>query len=444
MPSPTQEFTARNLAWARRFRRQFGLTPDNGKLPRKKEEWSEFLDALEARVAADNIGFEGLKSSRISKGGKTRVLVSTRSLDEVLVLRRMNENIRRAYGIKSPNKENLLRTLKQALSENVRKSILRVDIRSCFESISRKKVLDALKREGLVSYQTISLLDALFKRVDSLTPVVNRKGLPRGLAISATLAEIVLSEVEAQIRRLPGVYLVIRYVDDMVIVSSDVRSNLKRMVHDVLRQNRLRLNSAKTRSYVVACNCEPDCKHGHACPCLKSCVCGKQDQEVSYSLEYVGYSLMFDKRNNKDRSNEVQIRLSPAKVKKIKSRIFLATRDYIKSADIVLYEKRIKYLMSNFVVISGDGRRGLSTGLSYTHQAYNLPRQREVVEGGDFAALTDFVRAAIRYASNAHLHNRAKCLDMARYSFVSAFHSKRRMKLSAEDLTGIRSCWVYA
>lgn len=436
MTSPTQEFTSRNLGWMRRHRRQFGLKVDSGKLPRTRQEWTEFLGALENSLADETFDFERLKVSHVKQGAKSRQIVSTRSLNEVLVLRRINENIRRAYGIKNPNRSALVRTVSQALQEGTKKSILRVDIKSCFESIPKSLMLRRLMSDGLVSFQTISLLTRLFLALESRPGYERRKGLPRGLAISSTLAEVYLLGLERHIRTLPGVYLVVRYVDDLVIVSSDLQYDLYPKVKDAVQSFRLKLNPAKTDRVVVACTCDSGCGHGKFCPCDKTCVCDVEAKTV----EYLGYSFVFNNRNAKSGSNEVAIRLSSAKIRKAKTRVIIASREYVKNNDFSLYLKRLNYIVGNFQLISSEGSRGLSTGLAYTHSEYNVPLSDEKTDG-DLALLTDFLRRSLRFSLKLRPQPKATMSHAYKCDFVSGYHLKRRVKLPSAELKSVTGCW---
>lgn len=245
MRPPSQEFSAKNLGWMRRRRRQFGLTPDAAPLPRRRKEWKEFLSALERRVATEDLRFDRTKVAHLSKGGKTRQLVISDSLDEVLVLRRINENIRRAYSVKAPDRDHAIRTLSQALAEGTDKQVFRLDIKSCFESIRLGRVRARLIKDGLVSFQTLALLDEFFGALRANPNYRQKRGLPRGLAISGTLAEIYLTEFESRIRLIEGVYLVLRYVDDLVVVSSRVDASLSKDVKKIASDLRLKFNVKK-------------------------------------------------------------------------------------------------------------------------------------------------------------------------------------------------------
>ncbi|QDI04840.1 RNA-directed DNA polymerase [Xanthomonas cerealis pv. cerealis] len=437
MTAPTQEFTAKNLGWMRRHRRQFGLSADEGKVPRTRADWEVFLAELERNLSDEKFSFDRVKVAKVKKGRKFRQIASTKSLNEVLVLRRINENIRRAYGIKNPNRSALVSTIRQAIQESTQKSILRVDIKSCFESIPKSVMLRRLVADGVVSFQTVSLLSRLFLTLEAQAGYESRKGLPRGLAISSTLAEIYLSDLEREIRSLPGVYLVARYVDDIVVISSEIRSDLFAKVRSVVRTSRLKLNVSKTNHITVACDCSAGCNHGVFCPCIKRCECKLE----TCFMEYLGYSFQFNSRNAISGANVVKVLLSNQKIKKIKSRIFISSRAYAKTGNFELYLKRLNYIVGNLQLISESGNRGLSTGLAYTHSEYSLAREQDASEGGSLTSLNDFLHGSIRFSLKLRPQPPSLAKQAFKYDFLCGYFSRRRVKLSRDEIGIITECW---
>lgn len=437
MTSPTQDFTAKNLGWMRRHRRQFGLSADKGKVPRTREEWGIFLANLEGDLSNEDFSFDRAKISRIKRGRKSRQIVSTRSLNEVLVLRRINENIRRAYEIKNPNRSALVRTIGQALQEATKKSILRVDIKSCFESIPKSTMLKRLMADGLVSFHTVSLLSRLFLALESQPGYEKRKGLPRGLAVSSTLAEIYLADLEKKIRSLDGVYLVARYVDDIVVMSSETGADLYAKVRAIARESRLKLNASKTSQVTVACDCADGCNHGIFCSCYKKCQCKAESCE----MEYLGYSFHFSNRNENAGVNPLKIMFSKYKMRKIKSRIILSSRSYAISNNFELYLRRLNYIVGNLQLISENGSRGLSTGLAYTHSEYSLDAEQDKSEQGDLTRLNEFIRRSIRFSLKIRPQPASVAQQAFKFNFLSGYFCHRRVKLSREDIQEITECW---
>jgi len=436
---PVQNFDAKNLGWMRRYRKQFHLTPDKGPKPTDASEWGAFLKSLQRDIALGTMKFTRLHSSVLVRNPRPRVILSTKSLDESLVLRKINDNLRRSYGIRGTNRGEAVTTLMQALGENTPKAIYRVDIKSCFESISRSAVLKKLRGDGLVSYQTIALVDQIFERAATLRPKVGKRGLPRGLILSGTLAEIYLIAMDKALRDIEGVYLVVRYVDDFVVMSSGSIEALTTEVRRVLAQLQLRPNPKKTKPYFVGCKCSEECPHGAACPCAKTCACGTNDARAIHRLEYLGYELRFSAYNVGRGTNDVRVVFSEAKIKKLKTRIFLAARAYIKSGDIQLYIDRLSFLTGNQMMLSSSGKRGLFTGIAYSHPLY-APGESDA-RTQTLQELDLFLQRTTRFA----LRNRATAVffkeELVKLNFAAGFNQRRRTKFSAARMGAIARCW---
>lgn len=439
---PVQNFDAKNLGWMRRYRKQFHLTPDKGPKPVDASEWGAFLTSLQRDIALGTMTFKRLHSSILVRKPRSRVILSTKSLDESLVLRKINDNLRRSYGIRGTNRSEAVSTLIQALGENTPKAIYRVDIKSCFESISRSAVLRKLRGDGLVSYQTIALVDQIFARTAMLSPKVKKRGLPRGLILSGTLAEIYLIAMDRALRDIEGVYLVVRYVDDFVVMSSGSTEALVTEVRRALAQLHLRPNVKKTKPYFVGCKCSDECLHGATCPCAKTCSCGINDARAVHRLEYLGYELRFSAYNVGRGRNDVRVVFSEAKIKKLKTRIVLAAKAYIKGGDIQLYIDRLSFLTGNQMMLSSSGKRGLFTGIAYSHPLYapgesDIPTQT-LQELDLFLQRT--TRFAVRNRSTAAFFREG----LLRLSFIAGFNQRRRTKFSAARMGVIARCWSHA
>src|SRR5690606_16052635 len=110
-----------------------------------------------------------------------------------------------------------------------------------------------------------------------------------------------------------------RYVDDIVVVSSEIGCDFYAEVRAIAKECGLKLNSSKTSKVIVSCDCDGGCSHGVFCPCFKKCGCTAESRRI----EYLGYSFHFSSRNESSGANAVKITLSKQKIKKIKSRIIL-------------------------------------------------------------------------------------------------------------------------
>ncbi len=432
---PTQNFTSKTLNWMRRWRSQGHLVPRSGTYPASEQEWSTLLEGISEAIHRDEFTFDRMHTAAI----KGNVVLTTRYLEEALVLRKINDNIRRAYGVRQPNRQRLVKTAIQALKETVPKTVVRVDLKKCFESISKTEVIKTIVADGNVTFQTVALLNSLFEISSKLSPKLSIEGLPRGVIISSTLAEIKLLDLDRRIRRIPGVYLLLRYVDDLLVFSTSYESKALAEVTYAIESAGLRPNPKKTTPVRIACQCEESCIHGQTCPCKKSCECVEQNSKLKH-IEYLGYKLFFLAHNEKH-ANRIYCALSDRKVARIKSRIHLAIASYANSGDHKLLELRMRYLTANQAVHQSPNRRAMFSGLAYTHALYDPP-PNGAASGNLIADLDQFYRAGLRrLAKTKKPPNEAHLL---RLSFQSGFDHKRRTKFSADEMNRIRWCWQNA
>lgn len=142
---------------------------------------------------------------------KTKPVFSTECISDEMVLRKLNENLRRLYKVKQADRSVIVSQVTSLLKESVPMHILKMDIKSFYESISRNDILSKIKEDSLLSYQSFKLLELFF----SGPQFCSMPGLPRGVCISATLSEIFMEDVDSKAMQLEGVYFYARYVDDI-------------------------------------------------------------------------------------------------------------------------------------------------------------------------------------------------------------------------------------
>jgi hypothetical protein len=433
--APSQAFTKKSLKLTRRWKSQGHLTPHQSMYPTSEEEWNTLLANIINDIAADKFTFEGMHTARIK--GKTTL--TTKYLEEALILRKLNDNIRRAYGIRQPNRQSLIKTARQAARENTPKSIVRIDIKKCFESIPRDWLIRRLEQDGFVSHESISLIRRLFNYAGTLSPKLDAKGLPRGVIISTSLAELKLRQIDEVIRRIDGVYLVLRYVDDILVFSTKNAEYTNRMVEAAVHREGLQSSPSKHNQVDVACTCANACTHGHNCPCKKSCTCATTHPNAWKEFEYLGYKFILRPHNNKNADNEVYCLISDRKIERIKTRIHLAIKSHQRNANLNLLYKRIDYLTSNQAIYVTPGKRSLFNGLSHSHSEYSEPTDDKLFMGNRIAALDDFYQSNIRKRLDA-----SAWPNLRKLSFKSGFTKKRRTKYSNQEVLKIKECWENA
>ncbi len=282
------------------------------------------MDQVEDEINSGQFIFSQLAWHAIGK----HAVLSTKSLEETLVIRKMSNNIRRAYSMREANRNELIRTAKQALKEPTPKTIIRLDLKSCFENIRLNELLKELISDSLVSTETISLIEQLFLTAYKKANHNTRGGIPRGLILSSTLAELALRKLDKALRSLNGVYLMLRYVDDILIFTTEPKDSAEKSVRETIRAHNFKINEEKFKNQVVS-------KGGAVATHL-------------ISLDFLGYKFIFpDHNSSRGGDNNVSCTFSDKKISRIKTRIWTSIHAFTLDRDAVLLADRIKYLADN-------------------------------------------------------------------------------------------------
>lgn len=121
--------------------------------------------------------------------GKT--IYSAPDSTTMLALRKLDRNIRAIYKVKQANRDDMVNQVKSLLREGCSFTVLRLDIRSFYESIDRGKVLDWISRDSIVSYTSRVIMKKLF----DAPQFINMSGLPRGFGCQRYARRAIRAEV---------------------------------------------------------------------------------------------------------------------------------------------------------------------------------------------------------------------------------------------------------
>ena len=144
------------------------------------------VDTLEMtlRQAASiaKVGFAGLLPEIHTFNAKA--VYQIKQFQYELVVRRVNRIFRDITSIKQADRDTVIRRIISLLSEGVGHRAYKFDIRSFYESIDSRELLERIRADTRFSIQTTDVCAAFFNYWES----DGVSGLPRGLALSATLA----------------------------------------------------------------------------------------------------------------------------------------------------------------------------------------------------------------------------------------------------------------
>lgn len=345
------------------------------------------------------------------------------NLIDKLVLRKLYDVIKKIYKNEQANRRIIISQTITLLSETSPFWVIKSDIKSFYESIDRDKLLKKFKDDAILSYQSMLVMNKLFKN-----PVIQEtEGIPKGINISALLAEIYMRKFDKWISRYKGVYYYARFVDDIIIfvqsenIALQVLSDMNEGIASLA--DGLKLNKSKTKLY-----------KGENLKQINS----KTGKEIKQStpLEYLGYSFSA-KTNGKKNESTINISIASKKVKKIKTRIIKSLLDYSKNRNFELLEKRIVFLTGNYTIKNNSERGNLRSGIYYNYSYVN--------DYSVLSKLNQFLRKSIYSKSNnfgvkinLSDDNRKKLL---KYCFKAGFDKKVYHKFEFNEMKRIIECW---
>jgi hypothetical protein len=213
-------------------------------------------DAIESALHAALASFEeklgeGKFSFELSLGpiaGTKQTYGIDPSLDVSFPAKQATEAIRRAASIEAPNRNSIVRALKEALNKGYGHAIYKTDIRGFFESIPHATLLNLVAQSSTLDSVSAQLVRQLLHEYAGLTG--SAIGLPRGVGLSSQLAELYMSDFDLRVRMRSGVLFFARYVDDIVVVAENDRvlGSVKQLIVDELHKMGLTTKSEKTHS----------------------------------------------------------------------------------------------------------------------------------------------------------------------------------------------------
>lgn len=418
------------------------------------KQLSDNLDTVCNKIADDNFEFEI---------NQVNEYFLTHDLSNKLILRKLNDNIKRIYKEQQANRRIIISQVKTLLSETCPYWIIKTDIKGFYESINRERIISKFYDDSMLSYQSMYLLKQVFDN-----PILSGKtGVPRGMNISATLSEIYMRKFDKWICRLDGVYYYARFVDDIIIFSNSLQSCIKLISN--LDSNLSELTDGLKINYL-----KTELFDGKSLKLID--IINGKPLRMAKSLDYLGYSFkkegeriqtlisrkfqnienlkytvenqysIFSSElishlefNSIQNSNEkvLKVTIAEKKVKKIKTRVIKALLDYAKNKDFALLEKRIKFLTGNYSIKQSEEGSDLRAGIFYNYL--------QITDLKVFYDLNLFYRKSL-FSKSPKLGVKTSLSSiqkkrLSKYCFVAGFKNKIYNKFSYAEMRKIINCW---
>lgn len=374
---------------------------------------------IEAAVRRAKDGFFDIQLS-VSQLRK-KAIYKVDELSDQLVLRKIGRNVRRLTGVKQSNRDSIIRSIRAILSEGVSYNVFKADIRDFYESVSVENLLDQLNGDAGFSRESLRILRSFFLALKEEDIV----GLPRGIALSATLSEYVMRPFDRAALKIPSAYFYARFVDDILLITTDeVKPD---EITSILRKSLpigLVLNHSKTK-----------------CVKFNGAILKKSDDEkIENSFDYLGYrfSVCNRKKQNDGRiSRNVYLDLAPKKVSRIKTRIVKSIEDYLAAKQFDLLLNRIQTLTGNYNIYDYEKGVRRNSGLYCNYRLMNAGRSEALPE------LDRFWRGIILSKLRGSLTPTER-RRLLKVNFVSSYKSKTFYHFSPTKLAKLVRCWTYA
>jgi len=356
----------------------------------------------------------GLKY-RVRKG---RIVCFIDNYPSILVLRKISENLATVSNAYPSERSRIIKVLTLVLREETSYRIYRLDVRRFFESLSKSTVLAAVESTR-VSQQTKSLLRFILNE----HVATGNTGIPTGLAISSTLAEIMMLPFDDYVKTLPCTLFAARFVDDIILITTGEENSASL------------LESLKAKLPLGA--------HFNEEKYAQIDVERRKLNNISYRrFEYLGYS--FQVRDNvvnpKLAERVVDVDLSERTVKRQLSRLAKAFRAYVKDGNFDDLQARIRYLTSNYRLFDTRVSRKRLAGIFHNHPFLtyhpgnslsrldtalrNLAHSGSQLRAGAGVALTASQRQAL-----------------SQRSFLRGHRAKEYYCFSIKKLALVKRCW---
>jgi len=289
------------------------------KLKKEKEKKTlELLEIVSKKVQENTFKFD--LDTKIFKG-KTIYMVRN-TPETYFTMKQLQYNFHKLYGVKQSNRFEIVNQVKCLLDDKFPKFIIRTDIKGFYENIDNRIILDKLNEDNLLSPTSKKFVKQILRDYEVISGNPKGKGIPRGIGISAYLAEYYMRRIDRKIKELHGLTYYARYVDDMIIIFTPTYEHEPINYYEKLKviidsEQGISLNAKKTEKINL--------------------VLKEEKTSPPYSLDFLGYKYVFQNKPKKQHIESIKIYLTDNKIRRYKDKIKLAFEAYVK------YKQRFRF-----------------------------------------------------------------------------------------------------
>ena len=328
------------------------------------------------------------------------VYTTTEAAENYFAIKQLQYNVKKSFEVKQANRFAIVNQINSLLTDNFPKIVLRTDVKSFYESIPHDKLLAKINDNPLLSFLSKKLIWKILKDYLVASSAIGKIGIPRGIGVSAYLAELYMRDIDKEISSLKDVTYYARYVDDIIIVFTPTSNKTTPTYIDQVKsimetETGLKMNPTKTNELDLV-------KSNGACV-----------------LNFLGYQFQF-----KD-LKFVQVKLTNEKMNKYKGRITNAIQEYNTQSRFDSRDAR-RILIHRLNFLTGNTRlennkANVLIGIYYTNSLLSEPLD-------DLVALDSFLANEVdAQITNADLRRRLKL-----FSFKKGFEERRYVNYNSK------------
>lgn len=364
---------------------------------------------------------------------KGKVTYRCTKLEDDLILRKSNSNLRKRTRVKQRNRDEIVGNLVNLLREGIPYRIYRLDIKSFYESFDHDYLYERINKEKYFDPHTKKLIISFFNSFAAL----GKSGLPRGLSISASLSEYLMAGFDRFMLRSSEVNFYARYVDDIIVITkgTEITKDFIQKVSNILPKG-LVLNNKKQFHKLVE-KVRP--------------VKQISDVSINVQFDYLGYKFTVSDPIKPPGSNpqdgkffrEVYLDIAANKTNKIKFKITKSLMEFYRKGNFSLLKSRIKLLTNNYNVLDRSLGIKINVGIFGSYHRVNAEKSEALKVLDDFLAKAIFTNGFKNPHKPFNLSNFQR-KELAKASFYRGFINRSFVYFSPKYQKKLQKCWTYA
>ena len=368
----------------------------------KEEQLNASLQAVSGKVVASDFKIE---LCRNDIPNEKPLYVVKDSPEHYFTMKQIQRNVSRLFGVKQANRLEIVSQVKVLLCDKFPKYVLRTDINDFYENIPHGPLLETINGNNLLTPFSRKILRQILFKYTKLSG--SDKGVPRGVGVSAYLAELYMRDIDQMIMSLSGLSYYARYVDDIIIIfvptiDDQERDYLKEVKNVIEGEFGLKLNETKTKCFDL------------------------RNIQATNKLEYLGYKIIFG-------NGKIKTKFTKIKMDKYKSRIDLTLESYLNLSKVNEKEAR-KLLVKRMRFLTGNTRlknskNNILVGIYHSNS--------QLTDKGDLVGLDCY----LRYKINQQIKITQLKERLMKCSFKAGFYERRFSSFKTHELKEIVKAW---